>query len=263
MSSIGRREFLATTTLALTAVPLARARGRRRLLYVAEPGIRNYVDYGGVGVLVFDVDANYRFVRRIPTWDVARRPGARERQGHRRQRADRPPLRHDDAAHRVLRSPHRAACCGTRQPEGGCDRLAISPDGSRSTCRRSRGRTGTCSTRRRGDVDREDRHEFRRAQHDLCGRRPARLSGGPPFAPAVDCRSGDAQGREDGRPVLELDPSVHGQRGADALLRQRQRAARLRGRRPHDRARSCTASRCRASDRARSSGTAVRATASA
>ena len=28
----------------------------RKLLYVAEPGIRNYLEYGGHGVLVFDID---------------------------------------------------------------------------------------------------------------------------------------------------------------------------------------------------------------
>src|SRR6478736_1970156 len=39
----------------------------RRLLYVAEPGIRNYLEYGGHGVLVFDIDQGHRFVRRIST----------------------------------------------------------------------------------------------------------------------------------------------------------------------------------------------------
>jgi len=34
---------------------------------VAEPGIRNYTQYGGHGVIVFDIDDNYRFVKRIPT----------------------------------------------------------------------------------------------------------------------------------------------------------------------------------------------------
>src|SRR6185369_10738618 len=37
----------------------------RRLLYVAEPGIRNYLEYGGHGVLVFDIDRDHRFVKRI------------------------------------------------------------------------------------------------------------------------------------------------------------------------------------------------------
>jgi len=39
----------------------------RRLLYVAVPGIRNYLEYGGHGLLVFDIDDGHRFVKRIPT----------------------------------------------------------------------------------------------------------------------------------------------------------------------------------------------------
>jgi DNA-binding beta-propeller fold protein YncE len=38
-----------------------------RRLYVAEPGIRNYLEYGGHGLLVFDIDHGHRFVKRIPT----------------------------------------------------------------------------------------------------------------------------------------------------------------------------------------------------
>src|SRR5215472_11951192 len=45
--------------------------GERHLLYVAVPGIRNYVEYGGVGILVYDVDSGHKFIKRIPTWDVA------------------------------------------------------------------------------------------------------------------------------------------------------------------------------------------------
>jgi DNA-binding beta-propeller fold protein YncE len=41
-----------------------------RLLYVATPGIRNYLEYGGHGLLVFDMDADHRFVKRIPTAGV-------------------------------------------------------------------------------------------------------------------------------------------------------------------------------------------------
>jgi DNA-binding beta-propeller fold protein YncE len=36
-------------------------------LYVAEPGIRNYLEYGGHGLLIFDIDREHRFVKRIPT----------------------------------------------------------------------------------------------------------------------------------------------------------------------------------------------------
>src|SRR5207245_1157407 len=38
-----------------------------RRLYVAVPGVRNYLEYGGHGLLVFDVDHGHRFVKRIPT----------------------------------------------------------------------------------------------------------------------------------------------------------------------------------------------------
>ncbi len=39
----------------------------RRYLYVAQPGIRSYLEYGGHGILVFDIDNDYEFVKRIPT----------------------------------------------------------------------------------------------------------------------------------------------------------------------------------------------------
>ena len=69
-----RREFLATTA-AVLATPMSRmatavAAAERRFLYIAVPGIRNYVQYGGVGVLVYDIDAGYKFVKRIPTWST-------------------------------------------------------------------------------------------------------------------------------------------------------------------------------------------------
>jgi hypothetical protein len=41
-----------------------------RYLYVAQPGIRNYVEYGGHGVIVYDIDNDYAFVKRIPTGSV-------------------------------------------------------------------------------------------------------------------------------------------------------------------------------------------------
>jgi len=39
----------------------------KRYLYVAVPGIRNYLGYGGHGILVFDIDNNHQFVKRIAT----------------------------------------------------------------------------------------------------------------------------------------------------------------------------------------------------
>ena len=34
------------------------------------PAFRNYTEYEGVGILVFDLDHGLRFVKRIPTWVV-------------------------------------------------------------------------------------------------------------------------------------------------------------------------------------------------
>src|SRR5438552_2409673 len=39
----------------------------RRLLYVASPGATG--SENGIGILVFDVNRNFRFVKRIPTFD--------------------------------------------------------------------------------------------------------------------------------------------------------------------------------------------------
>lgn len=65
----GFRLFLAVIgLLAYGALPSARAGAdERRLLYVAVPGIRNYLEYGGHGLLVFDIDHGHKFVKRIPT----------------------------------------------------------------------------------------------------------------------------------------------------------------------------------------------------
>lgn len=54
--------------LAAAALPLypGAAEETQHLLYVAEPGIRNMAEYGGHGVLVFDIDHEHRFLKRIP-----------------------------------------------------------------------------------------------------------------------------------------------------------------------------------------------------
>ena len=52
----------------------------KRYLYVAVPGIRNYLEYGGHGILVYDIDDNYRLVKRIPTAKpIANEIGSRKR----------------------------------------------------------------------------------------------------------------------------------------------------------------------------------------
>jgi hypothetical protein len=47
------------------------------------PGIRNYLERGGHGVLVFDIDRAHAFVRRIPAKGLAQDGEADERKGSR------------------------------------------------------------------------------------------------------------------------------------------------------------------------------------
>lgn len=56
--------FLSLLTMASRA---AAAEDERRYLYVVTPGIRNYLEFGGAGILVFDMDKNHTLVKRIET----------------------------------------------------------------------------------------------------------------------------------------------------------------------------------------------------
>lgn len=109
---------------AAAAAPAA----ERHFLYVATPGVRNYVEYGGVGILVFDRDAGYAFVRRIPTFDVPTGLAAENVKG----------IAASAATGRLyLTTPKRLAAIDlatdkmlwNREYEKGCDRMAVSPDG--------------------------------------------------------------------------------------------------------------------------------------
>jgi len=109
--------------------PLKGASGpAQHLLYVAEPGTRNYVEYGGVGILVFDIDNGYKFVRRIPTWDV---PPGKEPENVKGIAAS------ANTGRVYVSSLNRMVAIDAvsgkkiwdKTYEGGCDRMAISPDG--------------------------------------------------------------------------------------------------------------------------------------
>lgn len=98
------------------------------LLYVATPGIRNYEEYGGVGILVFDMDNGFRFVKRIPTWDVA--PGDKPENVKGIAASARTGRVYVTNNKRMLALD---AVTGKKlwdiAYDGGCDRMAISPDG--------------------------------------------------------------------------------------------------------------------------------------
>jgi DNA-binding beta-propeller fold protein YncE/lysophospholipase L1-like esterase len=53
--------------LLLLTAPAAAAEPLHRYLYVVTPGIRDYLEFGGAGILVFDIDNGHRFVKRIAT----------------------------------------------------------------------------------------------------------------------------------------------------------------------------------------------------
>ena len=125
-----RREFLATTATALM-LPIARAASAaasRHLLYIAEPGIRNYQQYGGIGVLVYDIDDGYKFIKRIPTWPLAPGQEAENVKG----------VAASAVTGKLYVSTIRRIGCidlltekmvWERELEGGCDRMALAPDG--------------------------------------------------------------------------------------------------------------------------------------
>jgi hypothetical protein len=101
----------------------------RHLLYVASPGIRNYVEYGGVGLLVFDMDNGHKFVRRIPTFDV---PDGAKPENVKGIEADGRTGRLYIATLKRVAAFDLATdkMVWTREYEGGSDRLALSPDGT-------------------------------------------------------------------------------------------------------------------------------------
>ncbi len=97
-------------------------------LYAAVPGVRNYLEDGGIGIVVFDMDNGYKFVKRIPTWPVIPGKPAENVKG----------IAADAKAGRLyITTINRIAAFDIvsgkkiweKTYEGGFDRLAISPDG--------------------------------------------------------------------------------------------------------------------------------------
>lgn len=100
----------------------------RRLLYLASPGIRNYVEYGGVGLLVYDIDAGHRWVKRIPTLEV--KPGEPAENVKGIAASARTRRVYVSTPRRVLALDlETERVVWDRTFEGGADRMALSPDG--------------------------------------------------------------------------------------------------------------------------------------
>lgn len=100
----------------------------RHLLYVASPGIRNYVEYGGVGVLVFDIDDGYKLVNRFPTWTY--KPGEKVENVKGFAASAATGKMYVSNINRMMAMDIvTGKQLWDKTYEGGCDRMAISPDG--------------------------------------------------------------------------------------------------------------------------------------
>jgi DNA-binding beta-propeller fold protein YncE len=100
----------------------------KHYLYVATPGIRDYLGFGGHGLLVFDMDDHHRFVKRISTQGLHPNGKPSNVKGI----AVSIPL--NSIYISTLESLQRIDLTTEKivweKPfEGGCDRMAISPDG--------------------------------------------------------------------------------------------------------------------------------------
>jgi hypothetical protein len=101
-----------------------------RRLYVAVRGVRDYLEYGGHGLLIYDIDQSHRFMKRIPTAGLD--PGGK-------------PLNVKGicacaATKKLYISTTKQLMCidlvsekllWEKSYELGCDRMAITPDGQR------------------------------------------------------------------------------------------------------------------------------------
>src|SRR5256885_3757826 len=126
--SVVRLFFLVGLTGLLAVCAAENEPAERRLLYVAEPGIRNYLEYGGHGVLVFDIDHGHKFVKRIPA-------AGRDESG---QPLNVKGVCANASTKRLYVSTTRTLTCFDLLSEkilwekpypGGCDRMSITPDG--------------------------------------------------------------------------------------------------------------------------------------
>ena len=100
----------------------------KRYLYVAVPGIRDYLGFGGHGVLVFDIDNNHKFVKRIKTGGLHPDGTPSNVKGIEVSI----PL--NSLYISTLESLQRIdlttdKVIWEKQFEGGCDRMSVSPDG--------------------------------------------------------------------------------------------------------------------------------------
>ena len=168
-------------------------------LYVATPGIRDLLEYGGHGLLVFDIDNAHSFVKRIPTAGL---------------RPDGKPdnvkgICASEITKRLYISTTKTITCldlltnsilWEKEYEGGCDRMSLSPDGKTIYAPSFEKDNWNVIDAISGAAIAKIVPKSGRAQHDLRARRQGSLPGRSTFAALVDRRHKHAYDREP--PVL-------------------------------------------------------------
>lgn len=130
---MSRRLFLQVLLLVAVCFPAAHVHaqeqtGERRFLYVAVPGIRDYLEFGGHGLLVFDIDNGHKFVRRIPIGGLDENGKPRNVKGVCASAATK--LAHISTTHSLMSVDLVSdKLLWEKAFEGGCDRMGITPDG--------------------------------------------------------------------------------------------------------------------------------------
>ncbi|MFT5886250.1 MAG: DNA-binding beta-propeller fold protein YncE [Arcticibacterium sp.] len=113
---------------ALISIPALAQVSDGHYLYVATPGIRNYLGYGGHGLLVFDIEKDHKFVKRIATkgYKATGVPSNVKGMAVSKQLNSAFISTHESVQRIDLASEK---LIWEIPYEGGCDRMAISPDG--------------------------------------------------------------------------------------------------------------------------------------
>ncbi len=99
-----------------------------RYLYAASPGCRDYLQYGGHGVVVFDIDQDHKFVKRIPMKGFAA-TGLPENVKGIAASAMTKRLYVSTLSYLMAIDLSTDSLLWTKSYNLGCDRMALSPDG--------------------------------------------------------------------------------------------------------------------------------------
>ncbi len=125
---VAMRSATVIVLLVASASLTAQEEARHQYLFVAVPGVRDYLEYGGHGLLVFDIEHGHAFQRRILTTGVDEKGRPLNVKG----------ICASAATGRLYISTIKQLMCldlatdqllWERKYDAGCDRMAVTPDG--------------------------------------------------------------------------------------------------------------------------------------